>query len=274
MGYTINAEEIHIGKYVTIEDGVFIGDKFGKKAKKVIIGDGVTIGKNSRFYYPTLEIGDYTNINNHAFGSGDNACKIGSCCWFGQNCILDAEGGLEIGNGVGVGAYSQLWSHIKFGDTLQGCRWDQKKKLIVEDDVWFVGHCIVSPITARKKSMAMVGAVITKDMEENHIYAGTPAKDMTNIFGNQFEERSIDQKFNIMQEELNKFKEAHPEYRNINEHIKIVKDEKELQEKENVSFFNVADRTYSKNLSEIENSFMNSLLVQIKFYPRLSSKNL
>lgn len=268
MGYTINAEHVSIGKYVTIEDGVYIGNKFEKKAEKVIIGDGVHIGHNSRFYYPNLEIGDYTDINNHAFGSGDLDCKIGSCCWFGQNCILDSEGGLEIHNGVGVGAYSQLWSHIKFGDVLEGCRWDTTKKLVIEEDVWMVGHCIVSPITAEKKSMAMVGSVITKNMKANHIYAGTPAKDMTEVFGNQFEEKTVEEKYEMMLQKQEEFILKNPEFKDMSDNIKIVKSQDQLSGKKGVSYFNVADRSYTKILTEIEYEFMKFLLVQIKFYPR------
>ena len=268
MGYTINAENVTIGKFVTIEDGVYIGNKFGKKAKNVVIGDGVHIGHDSRFFYPNLEIGDYTDINNHAFGSGDMDCKIGSCCWFGQNCILDAEGGLEIHDGVGVGAYSQLWSHIKFGDVLEGCQWDQRKKLTIEEDVWMVGHCIVSPITAKAKSMAMVGSVITKDMKANHIYAGTPAKDMTQVFGNQYQERSLDEKYQMLFKKYEEFLGEYPQYQSNQDRIKIVKSSSEIVDEKITSYFNVEDRTYNKLLSEMEYDFMKFLLVQIKFYPR------
>ena len=38
----------------------------------------------------------------------------------------------------------------------------------------------LSFILAKDKSMALVGSVITSDMEENHIYGGSPAKDLTN----------------------------------------------------------------------------------------------
>ncbi len=268
MGYTINADEVQIGRYVTIEDGVFIGDKQGGNCKKVIIGDGVFLGKNSRFFLPSLEIGDYTTINNTAFGSGDKACIIGSCCWFGQNCILDSEGGLEIHNGVGVGAYSQLWSHILFGDTLQGCNWDQKKRLIVEDDVWFVGHCIVSPVHAYKKSMALAGTVVTRDMQENHIYAGTPAKDVTSVLGHQFNERHVEEKFDILCEKYKAFLLENPDLQSQADKIQIVADAGGIENMEGVTYFNVADRTYNKLLTEIEHRFMKYLLVQIKFFDR------
>lgn len=66
--------------------------------------------------------------------------------------------------------------------------------MILEDDVWIVGHGIVSPITAHKKSMLLVGGVIAKDMDENHVYGGTPAKDLTEHLGAQFVEKSIEEK--------------------------------------------------------------------------------
>lgn len=265
--YRIEADEIHIGKHVTIEDGVYIGGKFGKKAKRVIIGDGAFIGRDSKFFYPEFIVGDYTMIHNHAFGSGDKECHIGSCCWFGQNCVIDSEGGTFIGNGVGVGSYSQLWSHIMFGDVLEGCRFDSVKPLIVEDDVWFVGHCIVSPIHAKKKSMAMVGSVIVKDMEENRIYAGSPAKDMTDKMGNQYLEVSTENKFEVMLKKKDEFFETNPDFKEHIDKIQIVTAFPAEGLIEGTSYFNVSTRTYTKTLSELEYNFMKFLLVKIKFYP-------
>ncbi len=77
---------------------------------------------------------------------------------------------------------------MRFGDPLQGCRWESSKPMVIEDDVWFVGHCLVSPIHAKAKSMAMLGSLVTKDMEANRTYAGTPAKDMTEKLGPQYSE--------------------------------------------------------------------------------------
>ena len=265
--YRIEAEEIQIGKHVTIEDGVYIGAKFGKKAKRVILGDGAFIGRDSKFFYPEFTVGDYTMIHNHAFGSGDKACHIGSCCWFGQNCVIDSEGGTYIGNGVGVGAYSQLWSHIMFGDVLQGCRFDSIKPLIVEDDVWFVGHCIVSPIHAKKKSMAMVGSVIVKDMDENRIYAGSPAKDMTDKMGHQYIDLGIEEKLQVMLQKKKEFFTINSAFIGHEDKIQVVTDFPAEGLNEGTSYFNVSTRTYTKTLSDLEYNFMKFLLVKIKFYP-------
>lgn len=265
MKDVIRAECVELGKNVQFGERVRISGMFGAPARRVVIGDNVFIGDDSQIYVPDIEIGDYTAIHNHALISGDKECRIGSCCWFGQNCILNSTGGLFIGNGVGVGAYSQLWSHIRFGDTLQGCRWDSVKPLILEDDVWLVGHCIVSPIHAQARSMAMVGSVVTRDMEENHIYAGTPAKDVSDKLGFQFAPVSLEEKYRRLTEKLEEFYKKHSHFPRT---IRVVQEWRDGDEGGEETIFDVSSRTYNKRLTPEEIAFMKFLLVRIKFYPR------
>jgi acetyltransferase-like isoleucine patch superfamily enzyme len=173
---------VNISTTAKIHDSV----TFGPNCTNVTIGHGARINRDVYIDVKDLTIGDYVTIHHGTVLHGDKI-TIGHNCWIGHYCILDGHGGLLfIGNNVGVGAQSQLWSHMKFGDTLNGCRWHRMDNLVIEDDVWLVGHCVVTPITARQGSMLMVGGMATKDMEANHVYAGSPAKDMTDKFGQQF----------------------------------------------------------------------------------------
>ncbi len=171
---------------------------------------------------------------------------------------------MTIGNNCGIGAHSQLWSHIKYGDTLEGCRFLMEKPMNIGNDVWFVGHCIVSPINAADKSMAMVGSVVTKDMVYNEIYAGSPAQSISNKVGNQFLDVSIEEKFIKMNQYLNEF---NPNSKSI----KIVKDFSEVNTNdEEVSYFNVDSRTYTKRSTQEEIDFMKFLLpAKAKFTPHI-----
>jgi len=247
---------------------VRIGKNFSINADEIFIGDGVFIGDNVTIDAPNIRIDDYTLIRENTQILGKKPCNIGMCCWIGQGCIIDATENLEIGNGVGIGAHSQLWTHIRFGDIVQGCQWESEKKMLIEDDVWFVGHCMVSPIHAAKGSMAMLGSVVTNDMLANHIYAGVPAKDVTDKLGTQFKEISINTKYEMMQEQLKVFNKAREMQECTSDFsIQIVK-EWPSQPSKNVSYFNVSNRQYTKNLSDIEMDFMLHLLTTIKFYPR------
>lgn len=257
----IYAENARIGIDVTIENNVTIGTP-EQPIKNLILGDHIFIGRDSDIRTKNLTIMDYTKINNHAFIFGHNECYIGYNCWFGQNCILDAEGGIHLGNGVGAGAYSQLWSHIRHGDTLIGNKYLSYGKLVAEDDVWFVGHCIVSPITAKKKSMAMVGSVVTKDMEENHIYGGCPAKDLTEHLGAPFVKTTSAQRYLDMRLRLEQFYNLNPTIKKGN--IEIVY---QIDTYAPFSQFNITDRTYTKLNTSQEVAFMRFLLPTAKFIP-------
>ncbi|MBA4277621.1 DapH/DapD/GlmU-related protein [Flavobacterium sp.] len=257
----IHAEEIYIGKNTIIEPSVKIRGINGK-AKKIIIGDNCYIGENVQIICDDFSLGDYSKIQHNTNIHGYLPCHIGHNAWIGQFSIIDSIGGTTIGNNCGIGAHSQLWSHIKYGDTLEGCRFLTQKPLIVGNDVWFVGHCIVSPIIVEDKSMAMVGSVVTKDMKFNEIYAGSPAKSLSDKIGFQFNEVSI-------QDKLAKMNLYLKEWDSNSKSIKIVTDNSEIDfGSEDITYFNVSDRTYSKRGSSDEISFMKFLLpARGKFIP-------
>lgn len=253
----VNVRELRLGKNVIIEPGVEIN------CGRLILGDGVIIKSGTRISMVDLVVGDYTKINNYCFLTGTNWCRIGHNCWFGHYTIIDSIGTACIGDGVGVGAHSQLWTHAYFGDMLEGCRFASHKPLVIEDDVWLVGHCIVSPIHAHRRSMAMVGSVVTKDLEENHVYAGVPAKDMTERLGVQFKEVSLDEKWSKMQSYLDEFLDR---YRPKENRIRIV--ERLDMSQRHMTQFSLTERMYIKNLYPEEVQFMHFLLpTKAKFLP-------
>ena len=257
----INVKNLKLGKNVVIEPTAVIRGVSGQ-ADTIEIGDNTYIGHDVQIICDNVKIGDYTKIHHHTNIHGYKPCTIGHNAWIGQYCIIDTIGGTTIGNNCGIGAHSQLWSHIKYGDTLVGCRFLSDSPLNVGNDVWFVGHCIISPITAEDKSMALVGSVVTRDMKLNHVYAGSPAKDLTDKLGNQFEEVSIENKYKKMIEYLD-------EYNPSNKNIVIVKNKDQVDFSDKTkTYFDVSSRSYTKTLSDEEISFMKFLLpARAKFVP-------
>lgn len=250
----ILAEEIIVGKNSFISPLAKIRGLNGK-AKRITIGDNTYIGDDVQIIIDDLEIGDYCKIHHHTNIHGYKPLKIGHNAWIGQGTIIDAIGGVSIGNNCGIGAYSQLWSHIRYGDPLEGCNYESENFLKIGNDVWFVGHCIVSPIIAEDKSMALVGSVITKNMEKNNIYGGSPAINLTNKIKPQFTPISVEQKRKI----ISSFE--------IPKSIKIIEDDSEIVD-EKISYFNIKKRKYTKKNTEEEILFMKELQKKlIKFIP-------
>jgi len=261
MQYTnINAHNIEIGINTIIEPTASIRGINGK-AKNIKIGDNVYIGHNVQIICDNFEMGDYGKIHHDTNIHGYKPCKIGHNIWVGQFTIIDCVGGVSIGNNCGIGAHSQLWSHIKYGDTLEGCRFNSDKPLTIGNDVWFVGHSIVSPIVAKDKSMALTGSVVIKDMEYNTIYSGAPAKPISHKIGYQFNDISIEDKFIQLKKHLKDSGVS-------SSVIKIVKNKSEIFNDPNLSFFVVSTREYTKKRLPDEIKFMNYLLPEkAKFTP-------
>ncbi|NDC25414.1 MAG: hypothetical protein EBZ49_14975, partial [Proteobacteria bacterium] len=263
----INAEEIILGKGVVIEKDVVITGKNGP-AKKVRLGDFSYIGRGAVIMTPQFELGDFSKLHAGAFVHGEKPARIGRNCWFGGNVVLDSMGGLDIDDNVGVGAHSQIWTHIQFGDIVEGSRFYSNRYLYIAKDVWLVGHCILSPVKVGEKSMAMVGSVITRDMEPNHIYAGVPAKDVSEKMGFQFEQRTAEEKLEKLNSVIQHFVLKRPEFRGRIEgciaYPQVLRP--------GVSYFSVKDRTYTQNYTEAEISFLKANVPLVKFVPRDKEK--
>lgn len=252
---------------IKLSENISIGNNvaLGPNCKEIKIGFGCFIGNDVYIDLDHLEIGDYTTIHHGSIIHGINT-KIGHNCWFGHYTIIDSLGGdTKIGNNVGVGAHSQLWSHMKFGDTLNGCRWNSSSRLHIDDDVWLVGHCIVGPIHAKEKSMLMTGGVAVKDMEENNIYAGSPAQNVTEKFGPQFDTISYEEKlrrFFILRAKFCKEENIHESSFEVVE---------EYSEKPNITQFNIRERSYRPNRSSAEYKFIKFMLYEkAKWLPILN----
>ena len=236
---------------------------FGPNCKKIQIGHYSFIGDGVYIDVEELSIGDYFTLHHGSLVHGKK-CVIGHNNWIGHYTILDALGGLLLlGNNVGVGAHSQLWSHMKFGDRMEGCRWHNFSSLEVGDDVWFVGHCIVSPVKVEDRAMLMLGGVAVKDMKYNRIYAGSPAVDVTEKLGHQFQKVGIEKKEAIFLD----YKKEYESQGNDVRFIKVVQSFDEI-EHENVSYFNLLTREYLPSYSDEESKFMRFLLYdKAKFIP-------
>jgi acetyltransferase-like isoleucine patch superfamily enzyme len=255
----ISAKDITIGKGVVVESGVVI------VAEKVVLEDFSFIGRETRIIVPEFTLGEYTKLHAYSFAHGKLPMKIGRCCWIGGNVVLDSLGGLVIDDGVGIGAHSQIWTHAQFGDLVEGLntRWYSKKKMHIGKDAWLVGHCIVSPVSIGEKSMALVGSVVTKDMESNHVYAGVPAKDITDKVGTQFDPKTPDEKLIKLNEIIDEFIKEHPSYLG---QIVATTDFNDIEETE-ATVFNTTTRTYTKKYNKAEVEFLKSHVPLIKFYP-------
>lgn len=255
--------DIEISDRTSLGDGIVLGPN----CKKLKIGYGCFLGRDIYIDVEELVIGDYTTIHHGSIIHGKKT-SIGHNCWIGHYTIIDSLGGdTKIMNNVGIGAHSQVWSHMKFGDVLNGCRWDSSGSVLLEDDVWLVGHCIVGPIHAEKQSMLMTGGVQMKGMKENSIYAGSPAFDITSKVGVQFNKKDEIEK----RELFCKYRFEFCKDNNCSEENFVIVNSF-ISDCE-VTQFNLADRSYFPVRSELEYKFIKYMLYEkAKWTPFIQNK--
>jgi len=254
-------EDVKIGRHVSFGANVVFN------CRRVRIGDGTIFYDNITIDADVFEIGDYGTIYPSCFFPGPGELRIGHNFWLGTGSIVDCQGGTTIGDNVGVGPQSQLWTHMKYGDVMYGCRFHSAKPLEIEDDVWIVGHCLVSPVRIGTRSLAMLGSLVTRDMLPDHTYAGVPATDITKKIGKQIEKTSIEQRIKYLREHLELFAERHG-LDNVRDFARILPGGDGTEpEGQSVTVFDVASRTYRKTGTRLEYELIRFLLPDAKFIP-------
>ena len=180
-GVVVRAETLELGHGSRIGARAQLGGMKGA-ADLIRIGEQTLVAHDCKILVHVAVIGDYTAIHNHSLLNGVNPLVIGHGCWIGQNCVINSEDHLTIGNFVGIGAYSSVYTHGYFGDMLEGCNVFKVAPVELKDDAWILGsYNIISPgVTIGSKALVLTGSNVTRDVPDNHTVSGAPAKDMTN----------------------------------------------------------------------------------------------
>lgn len=151
---------------------VFKGYKIGKRVrifKTKIRCHSFTLGDESKIYDNTIFHDGSVFIGNHSV--------------IRENCDFWAVNGgdIVIGNDVMIAAkcYFVTCDH---GTALNGIPMRKQKlcgikQITVEDDVWIGAHCVIlKGVTIHKGAVIGANSTVTRDIPENAIAVGSPAK--------------------------------------------------------------------------------------------------
>ncbi|WP_434926543.1 acyltransferase [Shewanella sp. HL-SH2] len=148
---------LHFLKCIPGFTGCFLRRFFFKLSgpQNFMIWDGVTIE-----YRGNLRLGNNVSIN--------------------RGSVLNCAGGIDIGDNVLIGPRALIYSqnHNFISRSLliseQGY---SRSKVVIESDVWIAADVKIMPgVTIQKGSVIAAGSVVTKSTDEYGIYAGVPAK--------------------------------------------------------------------------------------------------
>ena len=108
-----------------------------------------------------------------------NGFKLGESSVVSDDCYIDAQGGIEIGNNTIIGSHTHIYSSEHGIVPNQPIREQPnvRKKTIIGNDVWIGGGVIITGgVTIGNHVIVGAGAVVTHNIPEWEIWAGNPAK--------------------------------------------------------------------------------------------------
>ena len=109
-----------------------------------------------------------------------NSVKIGNRVVVMYNCLMMAAGGITIDDDVRVAANVQLISnnHDLHDRDILTC-----KPVHLKQNCWIgAGATILPGVTIGRNAVVGAGSVVTKDVADNDVVAGNPAKVIKHIF--------------------------------------------------------------------------------------------
>jgi acetyltransferase-like isoleucine patch superfamily enzyme len=109
---------------------------------------------------------------------------IGKNVFLNTGCSFQDRGGINIGNGSMIGMNVTI-ATLNHGLSLETRNITYPSPVIIGENVWIGSNSTILPgVTIGDNSVVAAGAVVTKDVPENTVVAGVPAKVVKKINNN------------------------------------------------------------------------------------------
>lgn len=105
----------------------------------------------------------------------------GQHVWIGENAIVDASGGMEIGEHTTIGTGALVWSHTSvlsslLGQNQPGNRWIRRAYTRIGKHSFVGGPSVINPgVTIGERCVILPMSVVTADVPDGTMVGGAPA---------------------------------------------------------------------------------------------------
>lgn len=106
--------------------------------------------------------------------------ECGNNVWVGEGAILDASGGLEIGNYTQIGLYVLIWTHTSVKQVMKSetgvhSRSIERKPTKIGNNCFIGGPSVIYPgVAIGDRVVVLPMSVVNKDVPDDSIVGGSP----------------------------------------------------------------------------------------------------
>lgn len=151
------------------------------------LGEGVVIEPGVLIFHPeTVRINDHVYIGHQTILKGyyQGHMVIGRGSWVGQRCFLHSAGGIDVGERVGIAPEVKIITSVHDIDSAPRPVMDYPLKTapvyLGEGVDVGVGSIVLPGVRIGAFSVIGAGSVVTKNVPEGEIWAGSPARKLRN----------------------------------------------------------------------------------------------
>ncbi|CRK60881.1 Maltose O-acetyltransferase [Alloactinosynnema sp. L-07] len=123
-----------------------------------------------------------TRIRERAKVISPNNLRIGEYCWIGEGAVLDASGGMEIGEHTSIGLNCLIFTHSSWLANMMlenhsGTDLIERKPVRIGKGCFIGGNSVIMPgVTIGDFATVQPLSVVAKDVPERSLVAGNPAR--------------------------------------------------------------------------------------------------
>ena len=170
------------GGRIVLGDDVRIGDHVQiDVTESLTVGKGSVLGPHTIVRGRDIVLGREFYTNHHAeIGGGScfertSRLRTGHWVHFGSHSIVNTAMAVEIGNEVGLGRFTNLYTHGAYLSALDGFP-VEFGPIRLGNRVWLPGATVNPGVTIGEDVVVGVGSVVTKDLPAGCLAVGTPCR--------------------------------------------------------------------------------------------------
>lgn len=169
-----------------------IGRKVTLNGTHYSIGPSASVILSDQSAKEDIQLGDYVSVYGLLYSQSHGKIIIGSHCRIGRDVAIRSGESVRIGDHTIISAnviitdnnthplsvrFREVWSMMPPSSELHLWKWSQRSPVTIKENVWVGEYArICKGVTIGKNAIIGANAVVTKDVPDNCLAVGNPAR--------------------------------------------------------------------------------------------------